>query len=77
MANNLNLLHQPQAQARIPGHWAGYMLGGWHTPPPPRPRDYTVTTMNGIMDHVLDGGQIRQEEEDDENIDPQLHVQTQ
>ena len=52
------------------------MLGGRHTPPPPRPWDYTVAMMNGIMDHVLDGGQIRQEE-DDENIDPQLHVQTQ
>ena len=77
MANNLNLLHQPQAQACIPGHWAGYMLGGWHTPPPPRPRNYTVTMMNSIMDHVLDGGQICQEEEDDENIDPQLRVQTQ
>ena len=32
--------------------------------------DDTVATMNGIMDHVLDGGQIRQEEEEDENIDP-------
>ena len=47
MANNPYL-----PQPRLPGHWAGYMLGARRTPPPPRPQDYAVAMMN----HVLDGG---------------------
>lgn len=65
-------------QPRLPGHWGGYMLGARRTPPPPRPQDYAAAMLN----HMLDGGQIRQEEEEssvdeDENIDPQLRVHTQ
>jgi hypothetical protein len=73
MANN-PYRDLPQPQARVPGHWAGYMLGACRTPPPPRPQDYAVAMMN----RVLDGGQIHQEEEEGpnyENIDPQLRVQ--
>ena len=70
MSNN-PYLHEP----RIPGHWTGYMLGARRTPPPPRTQDYAVAMMN----HVLDEGQIHQEEEEcsNENIDPQLRVQPQ
>jgi hypothetical protein len=73
MANNPYL-----PQPRLPGHWAGYMLGARRTPPPPRPQDYAAA----IMNHILDEGQIRREEEGsneetNENIDPQLRVQPQ
>ena len=54
-------------------------MGARRSPPPPRPQDYAVAMMN----HLLDGGQIRREEEEesddevDANIDPQLRAQPQ
>ena len=44
--------------------------------PPPTQQDYAVAVLN----HALDGGRLREEEEssnEDENIDPQLRPQSQ
>ena len=64
------------AQPRQPGHWAAYLLGARKSPPPPTQQELNVVWAN----HLLDGRQLHQEEEesssDDANIDPQLHLQT-
>ncbi|PPQ88860.1 hypothetical protein CVT25_009586 [Psilocybe cyanescens] len=55
---------------------AAYLLG-MGPMPPPTPQERAVT----ITNHILDGGQLREEEEEssseDENIDPQLRTQPQ
>ena len=65
-------------QARQPGHWAAYLLGGRQTPPPPTQQELNLTWANCL----LDGQQpeLRREEEsssDEDNIDPQLRMQNQ
>lgn len=80
MSNNLNnsfFSANLPAQHRQPGHWAAYLLGARQTPPPPTQQGLNVAWANRLLDH----GQLRQEEEesgsDDDNIDPQLHMQNQ
>lgn len=75
MANRIPSANFP-AQARQPGHWAAYLLGGCQTPPPPTQQELNLTWAN----RLLDGQQpeLHQEEEsssDDENIDAQLRMQ--
>jgi hypothetical protein len=81
MANNHSfplanpLANLPACHSRQPGHW-GHLLGARQTPLPSTQQEFNVAWAN----HLLDGGQLRQEEEelssDDEiNIDPQLRTQ--
>jgi hypothetical protein len=81
MANNYsfpsaNFPAQPP-DPRQPGHWSAYLLGARQTPPPPTQQRLNVALAN----HLLDGGQLRQEDEessgDDDNIDPRLRMQNQ
>ena len=48
------------AQPRQPGHWAAYLLRAWQTLPPPTQQELNVALAN----RLLDGGQLRQEEEE-------------
>ncbi|KAF8805111.1 hypothetical protein BYT27DRAFT_7105037 [Phlegmacium glaucopus] len=63
--------HQPRPRAPV----AAYLMRMAPTPPPTQ-QDRAVAVAN----YLLDGGQLREEEEssaDDENIDPQLRIQPQ
>ena len=74
MANNNFIASANFPACRQPGHWGGYLLGVRQAPPPPTQQELGVALTN----HLLDGGQLPQEEEEssndneNSNIDPQL-----